>query len=279
MQLLMPGETAAPGTVEGKTGTPNAQMVGSAFTVTVNAVDTNWNVVSTNDTVAITSSDSNASLPSNAALSSGTQTFSLTFKTIGSQTVTASDVTHGGILANTGPATTVNPGNQTITFPSPGNQTYGIGPLTLGATTSSGLPVSYSVSTGPATVSSNLLTITGAGWITVQASQPGDTNWNAATQTNQTISVAQKTVIGAITVNSKTYDASITATIATRTLSGVTNSDVVSLTGGTAAFANRNAGNGKTVIVTGFSLSGANAGNYALASTSATNTANITEAT
>ena len=40
----------------------SAQTAGSSFTVTVNAVDTNWNVVSSTDTVAITSSDSNATL-------------------------------------------------------------------------------------------------------------------------------------------------------------------------------------------------------------------------
>src|SRR5439155_1444047 len=63
LQLLAPGETAAPGTVSGKSGTPNPQSAGSAFSVTVNAVDPYWNIVNTNDTVAITSSDPNAALP------------------------------------------------------------------------------------------------------------------------------------------------------------------------------------------------------------------------
>ena len=174
---------------------------------------------------------------------------------------------------------TVLPGSQIITFPSPGNQTYGVGPIALGAIASSGLTVKYSVVSGPANVAGNVLTITGAGSVTLQASQPGDANWNAAPTTNQTVSVAQKTITGSITANNKTYDATTAATIATRTLSGVTNSDVVSLAGGTATFANKNVGNGKTVIATGLSLTGANAANYALASTSATNTANITKAT
>src|SRR5207247_2543431 len=50
----------------------------------------------------------------------------------------------------------------------------------------------------------------------------------------------------------------------------------VSLTGGTATFANKNIGVGKTVTATGLSLSGTAAGNYQLASTSATTTADIT---
>src|SRR6185369_945579 len=43
LQLLVPGEAAAPGTASGKTGTPNGQIVGNGFEVTVNAVDAYWN--------------------------------------------------------------------------------------------------------------------------------------------------------------------------------------------------------------------------------------------
>ncbi len=111
LQLLMPGETAAPGTVGGKSGTPASRTVGAAFSVTVNAVDSSWNVVSSaTDVVGITTSDPNAVLPANAALVSGTGSFSLTFKTAGSRTVTASDITTPSRTASTSPATTVNPG-------------------------------------------------------------------------------------------------------------------------------------------------------------------------
>ena len=103
----MPGETAAPGTATGKTGTPGSHAAGSAFSVTVNAVDANWNPVSSTDTVAITSSDGQANLPANAALVAGTKTFSVTLKTTGSRTVTASDSTNGAKSPNTSPAVTV----------------------------------------------------------------------------------------------------------------------------------------------------------------------------
>src|SRR5207245_2844023 len=82
----------------------------TAFNVTVNAVDANWNVVNTNDTVAITSSDANAALPANAALVSGSRSFSVTLITEGSAKVTASDVTNVGFTGSTSPAITVNPG-------------------------------------------------------------------------------------------------------------------------------------------------------------------------
>jgi hypothetical protein len=111
LQLLVPGERAAPGTPSGKTGTPTAQTAGTPFTVTVNAVDASWNVVSSTHTVAITSSDANATLPANAALVAGTKAFSVTLKTAGSRTVTASDVTDGTKAAGTSPPITVNPGS------------------------------------------------------------------------------------------------------------------------------------------------------------------------
>src|SRR5207249_3267890 len=107
LQLLVPGETAAPGTVSGKTGTPTARTAGVAFTVTVNAVDANWNVVSSTDTVGITSSDSGAGLPGNAALVAGTKNFSVTLNTAGNWTVTASDITTPAMTANTSPSITV----------------------------------------------------------------------------------------------------------------------------------------------------------------------------
>ena len=189
-------------------------------------------------------------------------------------------VTSGQALSNAvSSAFTVNPGNQTITFPSPGNQTYGVAPITLSATSSSGLAVSYSVTSGPATVSGSVLTITGAGSVKIQASQSGNANWNAATPVSQTISVATKSVTGTFTAKNKTYDGTTNASIASSGLTGVINSDVVNLTVGSMDFTNKNVGNGKTVIASGLGLSGANAGNYTLASTFATNTANITAAT
>ena len=104
----MPGETAAPGTASGKTGAPSAQTAGSSFNVIVNAVDANWNVVTSTDTVGITSTDANATLPANTALVAGTKTLSVTAKTAGSKTFTATDITNGAMTANTSPATTIN---------------------------------------------------------------------------------------------------------------------------------------------------------------------------
>jgi hypothetical protein len=78
---------------------------------------------------------------------------------------------------------------QTITFPAPTSPlTYGVSTITLTATTSSGLPVSYTV-TGPATVSGSALTVTGAGSVVVTATQTGDTSYLAATPVSRSITV------------------------------------------------------------------------------------------
>src|SRR5204862_355890 len=96
LQLLAPGETAAPGSATGKTGSPSAQIAGASVNVMVKAVDANWNLVSgVSDLLGISLSDANATAPANAALASGTQTFSVTFKTAGSATVTATDIGDG----------------------------------------------------------------------------------------------------------------------------------------------------------------------------------------
>src|SRR5262249_13224248 len=110
LQILAPGENASPGSVSGKTGTPLAQTAGTAFTVTVNAVDANWNLVSTNHTVHLASSDTNGAVQSDTALAGGTQTMSVTFNTAGSATVTASDASSGAIAPNTTPAISVGAG-------------------------------------------------------------------------------------------------------------------------------------------------------------------------
>lgn len=91
LRVLVPGETAAPGTITGKSGTPSVQTPGTAFNVTVHSVDEFWNVVTTaTDVVALSSSDTAAGLPAAAALVSGSKVFTVTLNTGPSQTITAS---------------------------------------------------------------------------------------------------------------------------------------------------------------------------------------------
>ncbi|HEX8887641.1 MAG TPA: Calx-beta domain-containing protein [Pyrinomonadaceae bacterium] len=81
--------------------------------------------------------------------------------------------------------------NQMITFGPLSDKTFGDPPFNVSATSSSGLPVSFSVFSGPATISSNTVTITGAGTVTIRASQAGDNNYNPATPVDQSFNVAK----------------------------------------------------------------------------------------
>jgi hypothetical protein len=101
---------------------------------------------------------------------------------------------------------TVSKANQTITFASLPNRTYGDGPFTLSATSSSGLDVSFSVVDGPATISGNTVSLSGAGRLTIRASQSGDEKNNAATAVDRsfTVSKANQTISFG-TLNDKTF--------------------------------------------------------------------------
>ena len=81
--------------------------------------------------------------------------------------------------------------NQTITFPAITDRTFGGPPVTLVAAASSGLPIDFSVISGPASVSNNVLTLAGAGAVTVRASQPGSASFNPAAPVNVSFNVAK----------------------------------------------------------------------------------------
>ena len=82
--------------------------------------------------------------------------------------------------------------DQSITFSTLTNKTYGDSPYTLNATASSGLPISYSSSNNNvASVSGNTINIEGAGTCTIFANQAGNTNYNAAPQVGQSLTVNQ----------------------------------------------------------------------------------------
>lgn len=78
--------------------------------------------------------------------------------------------------------------NQTISFASVPAKTFGDAPFTVSATASSGLSISnYSLVSGPASISGNTITITGAGTIVVRAVQDGNASFNAAEATQSIV--------------------------------------------------------------------------------------------
>ena len=81
---------------------------------------------------------------------------------------------------------------------------------------------------------------------------------------NGTLTVDARHLTGSFTARSREYDGTTGAEVLTRSLSNAVSGDAVSLAGGTAAFADPNAGTGKIVTLTGATLTGTAAGNYVL---------------
>jgi hypothetical protein len=149
------------------TGIPGTGAFGSVGPYTLNATATSGLAVS-------------YSVIGPATLNGST----LTITGVGTVQVTASQKGNANYTAATPVPLTliVTKGNQTIAFTLPNSAYFGqAGPYTLIATASSGLPVSFTLISGPATLSGSTLTITGTGVVVVQASQAGNSNYNAVT--------------------------------------------------------------------------------------------------
>jgi hypothetical protein len=92
--------------------------------------------------------------------------------------------------------------SQIITFPAVPDKVTTDSPFALDATASSGLPVLYSVLSGPATVAGNTVTLTGMpGTVTIRAGQAGNAAYAPAPQVEVTFRV--EAVLGVDNVEAK----------------------------------------------------------------------------
>ncbi len=80
---------------------------------------------------------------------------------------------------------------QTIVFEAIMDKIYGDADFALDATTSSGLDVTFSVVSGPVTLDGDMVTITGAGEVTISADQAGNDDYFAAEQVTQSFTIAK----------------------------------------------------------------------------------------
>jgi hypothetical protein len=176
----------SPGTA---TRTVNATPLSQAITFTTNppanaAYGSSFTVAATGgasgNPVTFTSAGACSNVGATYTMTSGTGTCS----------VIANQSANANYSAATQVTRTANAtlAAQTITFPVIPTQT-GPGTVTLTATASSGLAITYSVASGPATVAGNTLTTTGAGSITVKAIQAGNANYSAATPVSRSFTV------------------------------------------------------------------------------------------
>jgi trimeric autotransporter adhesin len=181
-------------------------------------------------------------------------------------TGSAAPSVYGDALTLTATVTSTGgtPSGGTVSFKDGANSITGCGSVALSAagTATCSFPA---LAAGTLSVGSHNLSATYSG----SGSFPSST-------ANLTQVVNRRTLAGSFTASDKVYDGNTTAQISGRSLSGgIVGIDVVSLTGGTATFGNKSVGPSKTVTGSGFSLTGANAGSYQLASTTLTTTASI----
>lgn len=111
--VLYPGESLSPGSPSGKSGVPSAPIAGTAYNVTVYAVDNNWNVItSVTDNVSVQISNvTNFTNPASKNLVAGKATFALTFRVSGQTPgLTATDETNLAIIPYDEALPTVVPG-------------------------------------------------------------------------------------------------------------------------------------------------------------------------
>jgi hypothetical protein len=172
---------------------------GSTYFLAANAVDQTFTVVGLSQTLSgfsaipahtfldapfTVSATASSGLPVTFAITSGPATLSgntVTMTGAGNVTITAAQAGNGTYAPVTASQTfTIAKANQTIAFPPLPTRKQGEPAFNPGAAASSGLPITYTVVTGSATVSGNLVTVTAPGTITVQASQPGNANFNPA---------------------------------------------------------------------------------------------------
>ena len=131
---------------------------------------------------------------------------------------------------------TIAKATQTITFTQPDATTYGAGPITLSASSSAGLSVSFTSGTpSVCTVTGSSVTILTVGTCTITASQAGSSNYLAATSVPRSITInkaSQAALTAVPSTTSPTYRAT-PATTLTLSATGGSGSGAVTYTSDT----------------------------------------------
>jgi uncharacterized repeat protein (TIGR02543 family) len=156
---------------------------------------------------AVTAPTFNRSLPVTLSVKSGPATISgntVTLTGAGTVVLAANQVGNANYLSAPEVTTsfTVSKATQTIgAFATITSKTFGVSPFTVTVrTTNRSLPVTLSVKSGPATISGNTVTLTGAGTVVLAANQVGNANYLSVTEVTTSFTVSKATqTIGAFT--------------------------------------------------------------------------------
>jgi uncharacterized repeat protein (TIGR03803 family) len=173
---------------------------------------------------------------------------------------------------------TINKASQNITFSGISNMTYGAAAFSFSfPTASSGLPVTVTVKSGPATISGDIITLTGAGTVVLAADQAGNGNYTAAQEVTTSFgvskasqmiasfpSIANKTLgVAPFSITAPTASSGLKVTVAVKSGPATISGNTVTLTGtGTVVLAADQAGNANynaaQEVTTSFTVSKAN---------------------
>jgi len=110
-------------------------------------------------------------------------------------------------------------------------------------------------------------TVTATGF-SLSGNHAGNYTLGSVTSWTTTADINARLLTASFSVADKVYDGTTTATITGRSIVTVVGTEDVSLAGGTANFDTKFVGTNKTVTATGFSLTGADVGNYTLGTVS-----------
>jgi autotransporter-associated beta strand protein len=288
VQLTTSAALTATTTTVGSSANPSTYGTAPTFTATVNGAGATGTVLFVLDGVP--------QLPA-ATLSGGTATFTAANSlSAGAHTVVAQyggDATYGSSVS-TAFSQTVNPKALTIGGLVPGGSKVYDGTTQVSLSGTPSFLASEAFGTGSSTdgkpYTGDVVGITGLATGTYNSK-------DVATATTVTFSgltlngaqAANYTVQGTAAATITPKPLTVTAAGVNRSYDGTTNAtvnlsddkvagDTVTESYTSAYFADKNAGTGKPVAVEGIGISGADAGNYSLASTTANTTANITPA-
>lgn len=197
-------------------GSPSSPTAGGMYQVTATINDPNWAGTATGTLIIsqatqtlsfapsatatigsplTLSASASSQLPVSFSLVSGDATLvgsTLTLNAVGTAVVRATQPGNSNYTAVSADARVSATAklSQTITFEPVASHRLGNTPFTLNATASSGLPVSYTIVSGPGILDGTTLTFTGAGGaLVIRASQPGNGTYAAAPDVVRTIQI------------------------------------------------------------------------------------------
>jgi hypothetical protein len=304
------GQTLAASTLSGGSATPagtfafttpsTAPNTGTALqTVTYTPSDaTNYNTAS--GTVSVTV---NKAAPS---VTAWPLAIAITYgQTLAASTLSGGSATPAGTFAFTAPSTAPNAGTalQSVTYTPTDTTNYNSASSTVSVTVNKTSPsvttwpvasaITYRQTLAASTLSGGSATPAGTFAFTTLSTAPNagtalqsvtymptdSTNYNTVSSTASVTVKPKAVTVTGLTANDKVYDGNTAATLNTSgaALVGLVSPDVVTLNtaDATGAFNDPNVGTAKTVMVSGLSLSGTDAGNCTLASSVASATADI----